>query len=43
LDPDLMDQARHVASRLSLSLHVEDADYTELEAKLVSILETGDF
>ena len=43
LDPDLMDQARHVASRLSLSLHVEDADYTELEAKLVSILETDGF
>ncbi len=43
LDPDLTDQARRVADRLSLSLRVEDADYSELEAKLVSILERDDF
>ena len=43
MDPNLIKEAKHVAARLSLSLHVEDADYTELAEKLVSLLEKDDF
>lgn len=39
LDPDLTEPAKRIADKLSLKLHMEDADYTELEAKLATTIE----
>ncbi len=42
LDPEILQTAESIAARLELAFQVEDADYRDLEKRLIAILEGND-